>query len=162
MHQHATASGNSPGGVPQEGRAIGILPGCLRRREPAPDIAFRQRPINRVTQRMQPDIRIRMSIKAKLMRHSDAAQDQGTPRHQAVHIKARAGARDHAGHHFSFHAGKVLGPGYLHITLAARDNGNRLPERFQQGRIIRHRPGAGRMRRAQSFKPKGLRGLGAE
>ena len=79
-----------------------------------------------------------------------------------MHIKARASARDHAGHHFSFHAGKVLGPGDFHITLAARDNGNRLPERFQQGGIIRDRTSAGCMGGAQSFKPKGLRGLGAK
>ena len=65
----------------QESRAIGILPIRLRRRKPAPDIAFRQRPINRVTQRMQPDIRIGMSIKAKLMRHGNATKDQGATRH---------------------------------------------------------------------------------
>ena len=102
-----------------------------------------------------------MSIKTKFMRHGDATQNQRAARYQPVDIKARASARDHAGDHVSFHAGKVLGPGDFHITLTARHDGNCLPERFEQGGVIRDRPGAGFMGRAQRFKPKGLRGLGA-
>jgi hypothetical protein len=81
MNQHDAARRDTPCRMAQESRAIGILPIRLRRRKPAPDIAFRQRPINRVTQRMQPDISIGMSIKTKIIRDIDATKDQGATRH---------------------------------------------------------------------------------
>ena len=75
MHQNAAARGNPPRSMAQEFGAISILPCGLRGREPAANIAFRQRAVNRITKRMQPNIGIRMSIKTKIMRDINATQD---------------------------------------------------------------------------------------
>ena len=79
----------------QEPRAVRILPGILAGREMPADIALRQRAINRVAQRMDADIRIRMPGQAMLMRHRDAAEDHRAVRRHGVDVKSGADTGDH-------------------------------------------------------------------
>ena len=57
------------------------------------DIALRQRAVDRVAQRMDADIGVRVAGQALVMRHLHAAQEQRPPRFQDMHIEAGADAR---------------------------------------------------------------------
>ena len=59
--QPAAAGGDASRRVAQEARAVGVLPRGLAGREMTADIAFRQRPVDRVAERMDADIGARIT-----------------------------------------------------------------------------------------------------
>ena len=60
------------------------------------DIALGQRAINRIAQRVNADIRIRMPGQAKLMRYRDPAKDHGAVRRHRVDVKTGTDTGDHS------------------------------------------------------------------
>jgi hypothetical protein len=88
--------GNAFRGVAQETGAVGVFPGVLGGREVAANVAFGQRAINRVAQRVDADIGVRMPGQALLEGDGDAADDHGTVVRHGVNVKPGTDARNHA------------------------------------------------------------------
>jgi hypothetical protein len=92
--------GKSPRGGPvdgmgQEDMAFRALPLRVAGREMRADIALGQGAIDRIGQRVQTHIRIRMSLQATVMRHGHAAQHHVIAGAETMHVKAVAGADIH-------------------------------------------------------------------
>ena len=77
--EQAAARGDKLGGVGEEAGAVSILPGRLGRREVPADVAFGERTVDRITQRVDADIGIGVPSEAALVGDFNAAEDQGRP-----------------------------------------------------------------------------------
>ena len=64
MRDHAAARPHAIGGIGQENRGGRALPLRIGRRKKRPDVAFAQRAVDRVSERMQRRIRIRMPLQS--------------------------------------------------------------------------------------------------
>ena len=78
--------------------ALRALPVRVGGWEMRADIALGQRAVERVGQRVQPDIGVGMPREAALMRHPHAAQPDMIARAEAVHVEAVACADLACGH----------------------------------------------------------------
>ena len=137
--QHAAARGDPPGGMAQELGAVGVLPLHLARRELPPDIALGQRPVDRVAQRVDADIGVRMALQAELAGHARrrTAPSAGRPRSGARRSRCRCAA---AARRSGCAATRARSSGKVIFTLRLRpgDQRHRLrPASFQQLRIVR-------------------------
>ena len=79
-------------GVSQENRRIGARPARLARREMAADVAGANGAEQRVGQRVQPDVGIRMAEQAQRAGDAHAEQDDTFAGRQPVHVEAEPGA----------------------------------------------------------------------
>ena len=93
VDQAPTPRGDPAGGMGQEMRAVPIFPRRLTGREMAADIALGQRAIDRVAQRVDPNIGIRMTRQTLVVRHGDTAQHHRPIIGQHVHVEAGADMR---------------------------------------------------------------------
>ncbi len=116
--QHAAPRRDPRGGVAQEARAVGVLPLGLAGREVAADVALRQRAVDRVAQRVDAHVGVRMPGQAPVVRHGDAAQHQRAPGLPGVDVEPGAGARQQPGQQGAFQPHEILRIGELDVVLA--------------------------------------------
>jgi len=88
--QPAAAGGDSFGGMAQEAGAIGIFPGVFAGRKVPSDVAFRERAVDGVAQRVDADIGVRVAVEPQVIWHFDAAEDELAPSFQRVDIETGA------------------------------------------------------------------------
>jgi hypothetical protein len=114
--------GGKPHRVAQEDVALGPLPLRIGGREMPPDIAFGQRTVNGIGQRVQPDIGIGMALQPARVRHRDTAEHDVIARPEPVHVETGAGADIHRSPQYPFCAREIARVGDLYvIRVADRD-----------------------------------------
>ena len=126
------------------------------------DVAFCQRAVNGIAQRVDGDIGVRVAGQARLVRDMDAAEHQRAARFQGMHVKP--GADPGGAGEQSCHAGKILRMGELDVVLRAGNERHGQPGGFQQSRTIRGGAvslhGCLPMQAEQRGEPEPLRRLG--
>ena len=132
----AATLGHAGCGVAQEAGGIGVFPLVLTRRKMATDIAIGHRAINRVAQRMNADIGIGMAVKAEIMRHVDAAEDEFAAFSEHMHVKASADTGFHHGGENPFEPQPVFGVGEFDVVVMPRHQRHCMPSRFQDRGVI--------------------------
>ena len=100
------------------------------------DIAFGQRTVDRIAQRVDADIGVGVSGQAFVVWDLYAAQKQGPTFLKGVHVESGAGAGDKACGKHAFEARQIVGIGDLDVVLRSFDDHHTLSHRFQQRRII--------------------------
>ena len=134
------------GGVAQESRAVGILPGRLAGREMAADIALGQRAVDRVAQRMDADIGVGMAGQARSSCGTSTPHStSGRPASSTCTSKPVPMRGTRAADRMPPAAARSSGIGHLDVVLGAGDQRHGCAGPLQQRGVV---GGARRPRRA--------------
>ncbi len=115
IHRFPARRAHACHGLAQQHAAVGALEGRIGIRKVTPDIAQASGPKQRVGNRVQQDVRIRMPQQAMRVGNRHAADDQRAALDQRMHVKALADAERNTHNHFSI-SSKSSG----HVTLKLR------------------------------------------
>src|SRR6185312_1288106 len=116
----AAPGGDHFGSMSEEDRRVGTPPLRIAGRKVTADVAFPQRPVERISQGVQGDVGVGMPLQALMMRDADPAEGDEIARLERVHVEAGADAGFHLAVSVqqSLGAGKIVGQGKLQVAAA--------------------------------------------
>ena len=125
------------------------------------DIAFSERAVDRIGDRMQRDIRIGMALELSIVGDAHASKPDAVPGRKGVDVEALADPDlGRSGRQTRLGFAQILHRGYLYVVRLAFENEGRVSGRLGDGRVVRQISARGFVvRREDQIEAEGLRRL---